>query len=208
MNLYKVLGVKRDATQAEIKATFRARAKDLHPDKGGSDEAFAKLNEAYMVLRDEARRKQYDETGEVDKDGVTTDLKKLASVLLALFESAIQEGLHNRKDVDVIKLMQEFVKKEVKKKEKEVEKIEVELSAFSSLVDRISSKDKRDLLGSIITRKKDILENSSVRLTQELRLMKMLTEELENYTCLVEVARTVEMYFTGEIVSSNTTSSW
>ena len=207
MNLYKVLGVKRNADPVEIKAAFRARAKDLHPDSGGSDEAFAKLNEAYMVLRDKAKRKQYDETGEIDKDGVSSDLKKLAAALMSLFDCAIQEDLHNRKDLDVIKLMQGFVKKEIQKKEKEVKKVGVELSAINSLAERISSKDKRNLLGSIIDRKKDVLENSRVRFTQELRLMKMVAEELENYTCLVEVARTVQMYFTGEVVASNTTSS-
>ena len=200
MNLYEVLGVKRNADPVEIKAAFRARAKDLHPDSGGSDEAFAKLNEAYMVLRDKARRKQYDETGEIDKDGVTSDLKKLAAALMSLFECAIQEDLHNRKDLDVIKLMQGFVKEAMKKKEEEVEKIGVELFAINSLADRISSKDERNLLGSIIDRKKDILENSRVRFTQELRLMKMVAEELENYTCLVEVVQMVETYFFGEPV--------
>ena len=208
MNLYEVLDVKRNADSVEIKAAFRARAKELHPDSGGSDEAFAKLNEAYMVLRDKTRRKQYDETGEVDKDGVSSDLKKLAAALMSLFECAIQEDLHNRKDLDVIKLMQGFVKEAMKKKEEDIIKIEIELFATKSLARRISSKDKRNLFGSIIDRKKDVLENSFVRLTQELRLMKMVAEELENYTCLVEVARTVQMYFTGEIVSSTTGTNW
>ncbi len=135
-------------------------------------------------------------------------MKKLAAALMSLFECAIQEDLHNRKDLDVIKLMQGFVKKEMQKKEEEVKKVGVELSAINSLAERISSKDERNLLGSIITRKKDILENSRVRFTQELRLMKMLSEELENYTCLVEVARTVQMYFSGEVVSSTTGTNW
>lgn len=135
-------------------------------------------------------------------------MKKIASVLLALFDSAIQEGLHDRKEIDVIKLMKEFVKKEMKNKEKGVKKIKEELSAINSLSKRISSKDGRNLLGSIITRKKDILESSSVKLTQELRLMKMVIEELENYTCLVEVARTVQMYFVGEMATVDSTSSW
>lgn len=47
---YSVLGIKKGATLAEIKAAYRKRAKETHPDKGGSDEAFRKVQEAYEAL--------------------------------------------------------------------------------------------------------------------------------------------------------------
>jgi curved DNA-binding protein CbpA len=61
--LYETLGVAPDATQAQIKAAFRNRAKTLHPDAGGGADEFAALCEAHDVLSDPERRRRYDETG-------------------------------------------------------------------------------------------------------------------------------------------------
>ncbi len=60
---YKILGVEKSASQADIKKAFRAAAKKHHPDKGGDAEEFKKINEAYEVLGDENKRTQYDQFG-------------------------------------------------------------------------------------------------------------------------------------------------
>jgi curved DNA-binding protein CbpA len=62
---YQVLGIGRDATQEEIKRSFRRLALRYHPDHNPEDpkqaeERFKEINEAYEVLSDEARRRQYD----------------------------------------------------------------------------------------------------------------------------------------------------
>lgn len=62
-NPYKVLGVGRGATAAEIKRAYRARAKLLHPDaEGGSPDAFRELAEAYELLADARSRSMFDES--------------------------------------------------------------------------------------------------------------------------------------------------
>lgn len=45
-----VLGLKENATLKDIKSAYRAKAKLLHPDKGGSEVAFIELNNAYGLL--------------------------------------------------------------------------------------------------------------------------------------------------------------
>lgn len=61
---YKILGVEKNASQDEIKKAFRKKAHEFHPDKKGGDEAkFKEVNEAYQVVGDEAKRKQYDQFG-------------------------------------------------------------------------------------------------------------------------------------------------
>ena len=62
---YDILGVSKDASENEIKSAFRKLAKQYHPDnKQTGDEAkFKEIGEAYAVLSDETKRRQYDQFG-------------------------------------------------------------------------------------------------------------------------------------------------
>jgi molecular chaperone DnaJ len=64
-DFYGALGVSSDATSAEIKKAYRKLARELHPDANPGDskaeERFKSVSEAYGVLSDQAKRKEYDE---------------------------------------------------------------------------------------------------------------------------------------------------
>lgn len=66
---YKILGVSKGASQDEIKRAFRKLAHEHHPDKGGNADKFKEANEAYQVLGDDAKRKQYDQFGSEGPQG-------------------------------------------------------------------------------------------------------------------------------------------
>ena len=60
-NFYDVLGVKKNASQDEIKKAYRELCKKYHPDKhGGDDTKIKEVNEAYATIGDPEKRKQYD----------------------------------------------------------------------------------------------------------------------------------------------------
>jgi hypothetical protein len=61
---YRTLGVKKNSTKDEIKKSYRAKAKKLHPDVGGDSSKFSELSSAYSLLMDDSRRSRYDQTGE------------------------------------------------------------------------------------------------------------------------------------------------
>ena len=64
---YEVLGVSRNASEKEIKSAYRKLAKKYHPDSNqGNKDAenkFKEASEAYSVLSDPEKRKQYDQFG-------------------------------------------------------------------------------------------------------------------------------------------------
>lgn len=70
---YAVLGVGREADDAEIKRAYRELARkhhpDLNPDSPEAGERFKEINEAYAVLSDRQQRGRYDRYGHVDQDG-------------------------------------------------------------------------------------------------------------------------------------------
>lgn len=70
---YSVLGVSKNAKAEEIKVAFRKLAHQHHPDKGGDANKFKEINEAYQVLGNEQKRKQYDQFGSAFPGGQAGD---------------------------------------------------------------------------------------------------------------------------------------
>jgi len=72
---YKILGVPRDCSEAEIKKAYRKESLKHHPDKGGDEEKFKLVVEAHSILSDPQKRRRYD-AGEDDEE-VGIDLSDL-----------------------------------------------------------------------------------------------------------------------------------
>jgi len=68
-DLYARLNVPRDADAETIKKAYRKMAVSVHPDKGGDEEEFKKIQEAYAILSDDQKRQMYDQTGSIDGEG-------------------------------------------------------------------------------------------------------------------------------------------
>jgi DnaJ-class molecular chaperone len=72
LDLYQRLGLKRGASEAEIKKAYRSLAKQLHPDRNkdnpNASKRFSEVTAAYDLLSDKDKRAQYDR-GEIDEDG-------------------------------------------------------------------------------------------------------------------------------------------
>ncbi len=72
MDLYQRLGIKRGASDAEIKKAYRSLAKQLHPDRNADNpkaaQRFAEVTSAYDLLSDKDKRARYDR-GEIDEEG-------------------------------------------------------------------------------------------------------------------------------------------
>lgn len=75
ISLYEILGVKVDATDAEIKKAYKKQALIHHPDKGGDPEKFKAVCVVFSILSDSEKRKAYDDSGELDDSDLSESAK-------------------------------------------------------------------------------------------------------------------------------------
>ena len=89
---YEILGVSRDATQEEIKRTFRRLARETHPDANPGDpdaeRRFREIAQAYEVLSDPQKRAAYDRGGTVDLGDLFSSFAGIDDLLSRFFGGA------------------------------------------------------------------------------------------------------------------------
>ncbi|MDQ2973163.1 MAG: DnaJ domain-containing protein [bacterium] len=97
VDYYKVLGVKKTASNGDIRKAYLRLAKEHHPDRGGDSKRMNKLNEAYETLKEPKARELYDEIhrARYSPDGAMniffTDMMSDASVRQQFTEKSIKE---------------------------------------------------------------------------------------------------------------------
>ena len=96
---YNSLGVNEDASNAEIKKSFRKLAQKHHPDRGGNEEKFKEINEAYDTLKDPQKKAEYDNMrnyqsrgGQFTSGFPFQDLGDIPGGLGAVFQHVFSEG--------------------------------------------------------------------------------------------------------------------
>ncbi len=103
-DLYETLGVDRKATKETIKAAYRKRAMDTHPDRGGSEDEFALVSKAYRVLSDPSMRGRYDKGEPVDGTISRESFleQEAMNVLLATLNALMSQFISNPDRFDII----------------------------------------------------------------------------------------------------------
>lgn len=98
---YGVLGVSRDAGEAELKKAYRQLAMQYHPDRNPGDnqaeERFKEVNEAYAVLSDPDKRAQYDRFGTVGPAGGGFGDSGFGTLFEDIFENFFSGGGRTRR---------------------------------------------------------------------------------------------------------------
>jgi molecular chaperone DnaJ len=84
-DFYQILGVNENASQDEIKKAYRKLAVEHHPDKGGDENKFKKISEAYDTIGDENKRSQYNNQMHSQRKRAVPD--KIIEVVVGAVES-------------------------------------------------------------------------------------------------------------------------
>lgn len=133
--LYEVLGVAADSDIESIKAAYRRRSRETHPDAGGNAEEFKAVNEAFQVLSDERKRAQYDQYGEVD-DGPKE------SAAFRLCASLINDAL-NQWDVEPLRFMRDKLKDIIRHNDRVIKDAREKQVQYQGYLDRFCDRNEK-----------------------------------------------------------------
>jgi curved DNA-binding protein CbpA len=151
-DLYKDLGVNKNASQQQIKDVYRNLSKDLHPDVGGNKDKFALVATAYETLGDPTRRRRYDETG-IDTS-IPIINQKAENCLRAVFNSFILHvGIEKVINHDVVGAIAEKLDEAAEKLADDKEKVCNEKRALKQMLPRVKHKEKNNIMTSVINEK-------------------------------------------------------
>jgi len=179
MNLYEILGVPRDAPVTKIRAAYRELAKEHHPDKGGDPKKFAQIAQAYAVLSKSAKRKHYDETGQVEEPDKTEST--ILSLLGDVFNKVINVAIDDMESTDIPKEMLKILKnleKDLKKLKDEGEKVK---ASFGDALTRIKKRPDKDVVAEIINARIAETDEKLKQLDEQLKVTDMTIKSLQGY---------------------------
>lgn len=193
---YHVLGVPRAAGASAIKAAYRRRAQQAHPDRGGDPDTFIIIVKAFGLLADPESRRLYDEAGIVDEDGVRKHRQEVRIVLADMFDAAVQSAVATGLplgQVDFIAQMSMAVQKGQAEASRESATFAGEIAALESLRKRIVRADGdanlfAERLDAQIAAK--AAQQTTVR--RRLLILETAAVELGNYRSDVELIGALE----------------
>jgi DnaJ-class molecular chaperone len=119
-DLYELLGVPKDAPPEIIHGAYRSKAKQLHPDAGGSTEAFANLANAYRVLSNPQARLYYDQSGEIPPD-VPSNNDAQALGLIHTLVMEVFAGVKGSIHADIVELMRKDIAQRIGNAKQQIE---------------------------------------------------------------------------------------
>lgn len=146
-NPYKTLRVKETATTEQIKKAYYLQSKTYHPDvnsDAGAEKRFKEISEAYAILSDPEKRKEFDETGTIAKK------QNEMGELLNYFNSRILNyiignlGLDDLQKYDIVETVKDVIRIDIgdaQRELKEITKNKTKLSAFISRINHSSESD-------------------------------------------------------------------
>ncbi len=130
INCYALLGIARGSSIQVIKTAYRKMSMETHPDRGGSNEAQARINYAYEILSDPVRRRRHDE--------VLSSMTVHATVKQRNRSQYAGDWENNLRKKKAVKSFKERVREEMDKKSEEIK------SGYSHMVDAVYADACRD----------------------------------------------------------------
>jgi curved DNA-binding protein CbpA len=179
-DLYGELGIRADATAAEIDRAYRRRARAVHPDAGGSAEAFQALSRAYEILSDPERRRLYDETGETrepPRDTVTARaMQHIGELVGSVLDSDVPfEG------VDLVAAIRDTLAKQAADVAAAIARLDNQAQRAEAMARRFRRASGENLIRRTLERRAGEIRRSATRMQKEADAFAKAIEILADY---------------------------
>jgi curved DNA-binding protein CbpA len=136
VNPYELLGVAKDATEADIRRAYRKAAKSAHPDIGGDAEGFDRLKLAHDVLMDADRRAHFDRTGDIKPTERDTMFQHAMALLACALDSVLGQLGGQVRYRDVVADLRTVLAHQEKARATEKQQIEARRAVLQAILDR------------------------------------------------------------------------
>jgi len=176
-NLYDKLGVNKDATDEEIKKAYRKKAKENHPDKGGSQEKMTDLTVCYSILSSKDKRKRYDETGK--EEGASAFQTRFLGFVNQIF-IGIVESSQNPYGIDIIDLFKIQVRNMIISAENSVTEDGYKKARYENILKRISSTGDDAIMITMNTKIESYMHNAN-QMKEEIEFLKQAIVIINHY---------------------------
>lgn len=175
MILYETLGVKPDATKAEIKKAYRKLASKYHPDKpDGDEEMMKKVQRAYDVLSDDEKREEYDKSGDEIQD-----LDEFEQQVADLFETFVRGGDYSG---DIILRIELALEQNLEDGKRSIKSLEGKIKNLNALIGRIVICDGKKNIFEIVLNKNIKLAKTNLQKNKDLvDMVAKVILEIKNY---------------------------
>lgn len=183
-NPYEVLGVAKNATPKQIKRAYKKQAKKTHPDAGGSKEEFLKVNQSFLVLIDEDKRHQYDETGTIEEDDPKVD--EATEIIVNLVNQLLEKDEFFY--VDAVAIIKESINNGIKQINDEIKSTKRKLDKVIRAADRFKFSGKgTDVIGLALKSRIRSLESSIRQHEGRIQSAKKAHSIISNYKFMSDV---------------------
>jgi curved DNA-binding protein CbpA len=178
MDPYLELEVSFDATDEEIKSQYRALAMIHHPDKGGDEEKFKRIKEAYEILSDPIRRKAYELSGNAETN---LQIRNAALDHIAQMMGQIVPQFNSEAD-DLFAIMREEI---IKIRQSMVENTNTCVGFIANLqkvMIRVNAKhDKQNIMIDLLQKQIDFRNREHEDFAQRIKICDLEMEILKDY---------------------------
>jgi curved DNA-binding protein CbpA len=196
LDLYDDLGLARGADAEAVKAAYRASAKREHPDRGGDDKRFDRIQRAYDVLGDPQRRARYDATGQIDDSSPMGEEHEAVGLLHQLI-SGVVSGKTDLTRNDMIGATLSAGRVAREQLTAKTAEIETNLARIATVRERLcwTGVNGADVISELLERQERELRLTFFRVERALRVNERAMQVLRNYSYRVD-ADGVSMSFT------------
>lgn len=170
---YKILGLPKNASAEAIKKAYRKLSMTLHPDRGGSEEAFKDLSWAYELLSDSEKRRTWDTFGtEQPKDSLQHRARQQAVEIVLQFMEQTD---------DFMDYARRSVEQRIQQQMQAIKKVEGTSAILQKRRARIKKKKANVLLQAAIDARLSDLERQAQAANENLQLGQEILKVLESF---------------------------